>query len=162
MISFTLRCENGHRFDSWFASGAAYETLRAAGHVTCVDCGSAQVQKALMAPAVTTDRPTAPEKAPAKDIAPDASASKALPAEAPPSMAAGMPSLRALARLRRHVEETADYVGRDFARDVRAMNAGDAPERPIWGEVSAAEARDLIEDGLPVAPLPFGPRKKSN
>ncbi len=149
MISFTLRCRNGHRFESWFASGAACDGLLAGGRVTCIDCGTASVEKALMAPSVSTDR--APVVVAA---APEKAADKTDPGS--------MVSVRALAALRKHVEETADYVGKDFAAEVRAMDAGSVPERPVWGEVTGAEARALIDEGLPVAPLPFGPRAKAN
>lgn len=139
MIRFTLSCDNDHRFDSWFASAAAYDTLDRAGMLACAVCGSAQVSKAMMAPAVTTDRLDA----------------RSLSAPASPAE-------QALADLRRKVEEGSEYVGLSFAAEARAMHDGDTPERAIWGEARADEARRLIEDGVPVAALPFGPRKRTN
>lgn len=132
MIRYTLKCDQGHAFESWFASGAAYESLAKGAFLSCPVCGSGKVDKALMAPAV-------------------ASAS-----EPPRPLALETDSLaQKLADLRRHVEETSDYVGADFVSEARAIHLGDAPERPIWGEARADEARALIEDGVPVAPLPF-------
>lgn len=139
MIRFTLSCDNDHRFDSWFASAAAFDTLDRAGMLACAVCGSAKVHKALMAPAVTTDRP-----------------------DARPLSAPASPAEQALADLRRKVEEGSEYVGLSFAAEARAMHDGDTPERAIWGEARADEARRLIEDGVPVAALPFGPRKRTN
>ncbi len=134
MIRYDLICDRGHRFDSWFQSAARFDALRADGHVTCVECGSATVDKALMAPAVGVK----------------SSAAITAPREA------------ALAALRAKVEAGSDYVGMNFAAEARAMHAGDAPERPIYGEARADEARALIEDGVPVAPLPFVPTRKAN
>jgi len=68
----------------------------------------------------------------------------------------------ALAEMRRHIEENSEYVGMSFAREARAIHEGDAPERAIHGEARAEEARKLIEDGIPVAPLPFLPKSKAN
>jgi len=130
MIKYTLKCDKGHAFESWFASAEAYDSLRAAGHVECAVCGSTHVEKAMMAPRVST-------------LEADARAS-------------------ALREMKKQVEENADYVGSSFAREARAMHLGDAPERSIWGEAKPAEAKALIEDGVPVLPLPFTPKSKTN
>lgn len=149
MIRFSLRCRNGHAFESWFASGSAFDTLRSAGHLRCPVCDSAEVDKALMAPAVAT---AAPQQ---NDPAPDVSAEQ--------PMATPTTELEArLKALRAHIESTSDYVGRDFAREARRMHLGEAPERPIHGEARIDEARALIEDGVPVAPLPFRPSRRNN
>ncbi|MCF3593370.1 DUF1178 family protein [Rhodobacteraceae bacterium LMO-12] len=143
MIRFTLKCSDGHQFDSWFQSAAAFEALKAAGHVDCAVCGSGQVEKAIMAPQVSTARKTASQHE-------GALSTPASPAE------------QALAALKRHVETNSDYVGMEFAREARAIHDGDAPERPIHGEAKLEEAKKLIEDGVPVSPLPFRPGRKSN
>ncbi|MEO0938648.1 MAG: DUF1178 family protein [Pseudomonadota bacterium] len=130
MIKYTLKCANGHAFESWFASADAYDSLRDAGHVSCAICGSVQVDKAVMAPRVST----------ADDEA----------------------RSRALQKMKAEVEQNSDYVGTNFAREARAMHLGDAPERSIWGEAKPAEAKALIEDGVPVLPLPFTPKSKAN
>jgi len=140
MIQFSLKCEADHRFDSWFKSATAFDTLHAAGMLSCAVCGSTRVEKALMAPRVQSGGP-APEEACETDRTPVA---------------------EALAALRRKIEETADYVGVDFAREARDMHDGLTPERSIYGEAKPEDARRLIEDGVPVAPLPFLPRRKAN
>ncbi|MDP0928299.1 DUF1178 family protein [Paracoccus onubensis] len=136
MIRYSLRCEKGHDFDGWFRSSDGFETMRAAGQVTCAQCGSADVAKALMAPSV--------------------------PAEKARLDAPRNPAEKALEKLREHVEKNSDYVGLRFADEARAMHEGDRPTRAIHGEARPEDARKLIEDGVPVAPLPFIPRQKAN
>lgn len=133
MIRYDLTCDKDHSFDGWFASAAGFDTMLAAGQVACVVCGSAQVAKALMAPAVTPSL-TAPRNT----------------------------AEQALAALRAKVETESEYVGLNFATEARAIHAGDAPERAIYGEAKFEEAKALIEDGVPVAPLPFMPSRKAN
>ncbi|WP_341211940.1 DUF1178 family protein [uncultured Limimaricola sp.] len=140
MIRYDLTCKNGHAFDSWFASAAAYDALDKAGQLSCAVCGDARVSKALMAPAVSESA-----KPPARRLSEP-----------------GNPLEKAMAELRRKVEATSDYVGDSFAREARAMHEGKSPERAIHGEARVEEARRLIEDGIPVAPLPFAPRRKTN
>jgi hypothetical protein len=135
MIRYALRCDKGHDFDGWFRSSDAFETTRAAGHVACTQCGSDKVEKSLMAPAV----PVAKQAQPAMT-----------PAEA------------ALHALRQQVEASSDYVGLKFVDEARAMHEGRTPGRAIHGEARIEDARKLIEDGVPVAPLPFIPRQKVN
>ena len=138
MIRYTLRCAQGHDFESWFGSGAAFDSLKASGHVTCPDCGSTEVEKSLMAPRVSTSKTAAK----ASD---EARAQE-----------------KALAALRAKVEAESDYVGLSFAKEARAMHVGEAPERAIYGEATAKDAIELLQDGIPVAPLPFLPTRKTN
>lgn len=132
MIRYTLKCTNGHVFDSWFQSAKAFDALAAQGHVSCVECGVAQVEKTLMAPQVATG----------------------------PAQAEVPVEENAIAKLRREVEENATYVGGAFAEKAREMHEGTAPEASIWGEANAAEAKALIDEGVPVLPLPFKPKQK--
>lgn len=137
MIKYALECREGHRFESWFQSNAAFDALKGTQHLSCAVCGSTEVFKALMAPRVRVaseqadqDQTPAPEEE------------------------------QALAALRRKVEETSDYVGEKFTQEARAMHLGDKPERPIYGEARLDQAKSLIEDGVPLLPLPFSPKKK--
>lgn len=139
MIRYTLRCDQGHDFDGWFRSSAGFDSLRAAGQVACTFCGSSKVEKSLMAPNITTSAPKAPDlQTPQTETE------------------------QALDQLRRHVEDNSDYVGMSFAAEARAMHEGNAPERAIHGEAKLEDARKLLEDGIPVAPLPFTPRHRTN
>jgi hypothetical protein len=139
MIKYALECDDGHSFESWFQSNAAFDALKAAGHLTCALCGSQSVTKALMTPRVTMASKKETDKTP---VAPQARDDKAI------------------AELRRKVEETSDYVGDKFTSEARAMHLGDKPERPIYGEARLDQAKSLIEDGVPLMPLPFMPKKK--
>ena len=155
MIRYALRCADGHDFESWFQSGDAFDALQRAGRLACAICGGTSIEKALMAPELPRkgDAPATPD-APA-DMSPDI----------PPKAALSKPSHpleKALRELRAKVESTATYVGGSFAREARAQHLGDAAERPIWGEANPQEAKSLIEDGVPIAPMPFRPKAKSN
>lgn len=149
MIRFSLRCAQGHAFDSWFQSAAAYDALAAAGRLECAVCGARDVGKAPMAPSVATDRAEAAHAG--SRSRPDAPG--ALPMH---------PVEAAIAAFRRHIEANSEYVGMNFAAEARAIHQGDAPERAIHGEARPEEARRMIEDGLPVAPLPFLPTRRMN
>lgn len=149
MIRYSLRCAADHGFDSWFKAADAFAALQAAGQVCCPVCGTTEVRKDLMAPAV---RPARPE------------------AGSPSAAEADRPDLRApasdlearIAALKRQIEENSEYVGMNFATEARRIHAGDAPERAIHGEAKPDEARAMIEEGLPVAPLPFLTARKVN
>lgn len=147
MIRYALHCPEGHRFESWFRDAAAFDALAAGGQVVCPDCGSTRVEKSLMAPRVRPAR--------------DAAVAAKTPEDAHP-LAPETDHERALAALKRKVETEADYVGLSFAREARAMHDGETPARPIYGEAKPADAISLIEDGVPVAPLPFAPTRKVN
>ena len=141
MIRYTLKCDNAHRFESWFQSGAAYEKLRAKRLISCPDCDSTIIEKTIMAPRVQTGQVEAPNH----DLThPETTKEKAL------------------AELRQKVESESEYVGLQFASEARAIHDGDAPERAIYGEAKPQEALDLIKDGVKVAPLPFIPVRKTN
>ncbi|MBY5931902.1 DUF1178 family protein [Tateyamaria omphalii] len=141
MIKYALKCADGHDFESWFAGADAFDSLKAAGHLSCSVCGTSDVAKAIMAPRVSTAKEGAPE--------PDLSAP-------------GSEVEAAMTKMREAVEKNATYVGGNFASEALAQHLGEQPDRPIWGEANREEAKQLIEDGVPVAPLPFIPSRKAN
>jgi hypothetical protein len=143
MIRYTLKCAEAHNFDSWFQSADAFDKLVGAGMVSCSVCGSAKVEKAIMAPVVRPAR------------------KGATPAAERPLSAPATPAEQAFRELRQKIEANSENVGKDFAREARAIHDGDAPERPIIGEARPEEAKSLIEDGIPVAPLPWFGRKSN-
>lgn len=148
MIKFTLKCDQDHRFESWFQSSDAFDKLRRAGMVSCGICGSESVEKAIMAPTVRASRQAAVAPIDAPDI---------------PSLSTPRNDVeQALAALKKQVEENSEYVGMNFAAQARDIHDGLAPKRAIHGEAKADEARKLIEDGVPVTPLPFIPNRKTN
>ena len=143
MIVFDLRCPQHHVFEAWFGSGAAYEDQRARGLLACPVCGDAEIVKAAMAPNVG-----------AKGNTRSAIVAKP-PSDAPPSPHALKAALHALAVAQTRALEKSQWVGRAFADTARAMHEGEVTTAPIHGEATLAEARALIEEGVPVAALPL-------
>ncbi len=139
MIRYALKCEVDHGFEAWFDSSDSFDQQAAKGLVECPMCGSTRVAKAIMAPMVRTSK----------------AADNSL-AEAQRNVA------EAMHKLRRHVEQTHDYVGDSFATEARDIHEGLAPDRPIYGEASPAEVKSLVEDGVPVAPLPVFSQQPAN
>lgn len=136
MIKYALTCDHEHAFEGWFGSSADYDDQAERGLVECPVCGSAAVRKQIMAPAVAgTKAKGAPEVA--------------------PQMRSMM--MEAMGKVRAHVEENFDYVGDAFAREARDIHEGRSEERGIYGEASPKEVKKLVEDGVPVAPLPPKP-----
>ncbi len=148
MIRYALKCTDDHSFESWFQSAEAFEKLLGSNMVACPVCGSEDVEKAIMAPRVRPSR--------SKAVVP------AAPAEKPALTEPANEAEQALAKLRKEVEKNSDYVGLSFAAEARKMHDGEVPHRSIYGEAKPDEAKKLIEDGVPVAPLPFIPNRKTN
>jgi hypothetical protein len=149
MIRYNLRCDRGHAFESWFQSSGAYDSQVRRKLVTCPDCGSASIDKAIMAPQIARGSgKTKPEVSP-----------QAAPADSTALMMAPQEiELRAkIKELRDHLVSNADNVGASFPREARAMHYGDKEHRPIYGEASLEEARSLIDEGIEVAPIPVLP-----
>ena len=138
MILFQLVCEQSHPFESWFRDSRAFDELSQHKQLICPHCGSKDVKKSLMAPAVSAVRDT--EKV---NVRKKATADE-------------------IAALKKHVEENSEYVGMKFVTEARKMHRGEVPERAIFGEAKPADALSLIEDGVPVLPLPFTPNRKMN
>ncbi|HUF88177.1 MAG TPA: DUF1178 family protein [Thermohalobaculum sp.] len=136
MIRYSLKCATGHDFEAWFRSSAAFDEQREAGRVACAVCGSVEVAKAPMAPALKAGRAAAGPSRPA-------------------SRGSSQAGEAALGALRRHIERTSDYVGPEFASEARRIHTGEAEKRSIWGEASRDEARSLKDEGIPVAPIPW-------
>lgn len=143
MIIFDLRCgPNGHVFEAWFASSAAFAEQRERGLVACPLCGSAEVAKAPMAPAVG-----------AKGNASRPSAAAGGLHSGPPEEVKAM--LAAAAALQKTLLAGSESVGDRFAEEARAIHLGESDRRAIHGEATRAEAESLIEEGVPIAPLLF-------
>jgi hypothetical protein len=156
MIHYNLRCERGHAFESWFQSSAAYESQEKRKLVNCPVCGSAKVERAIMAPRIVGKKGR--DKAEPAPVA-AAPTDSAAPASTPtPLLMAQERELRAkLKELRDHIVKNADNVGERFPNEARKMHYGDIEHRPIYGEASPEEARSLIEEGVEVSPLPVLP-----
>ncbi len=157
MIRYALKCSDGHGFESWFQSAEAYDKLRGAGLVACTHCGSTSVEKALMAPPVRASRKAASVPAGSMNDTQPVTSSGEGALSAPRSEME-----QAIAALKKQVEANSDYVGKNFAKEARDMYLGERPQRAIHGEARPEDARALIEEGVPVLPLPFLPNRKTN
>ena len=137
MIKYTLTCNKGHHFESWFSSSDSFEKLKKKGHLECAVCSSKEIEKSLMAPRIT---PNSNEK---KETL--ISAQSALEKE--------------IKALKNKIKKTARDVGEDFPAEARAMHYGEKEDKPIIGKTTLEEARDLAEEGIPFAPLPWNDDK---
>ena len=156
MIHYTLACEHGHTFESWFQNSAAYDKQSKRGLVTCPVCGSAKVEKAIMAPRLArADMPEPPPPVPA----PPAATPPGPPVKSPVAiMGAQERELRQkLRELRDHVTKNANYVGPRFPEEARKIHYGETEHRSIYGEASPDEAKALHEEGIEFHPLPILP-----
>jgi hypothetical protein len=133
MMIFDLRCASGHVFEGWFGSSADYEAQREGGLVACPICGSAEVEKAPMAPRLAGNAEAAEQ----------------------PSPQAMKEMLAEMAGLQKKLLEKSDNVGDRFPDEARAIHLGEADARAIHGRATRADAAELIEDGVPVSPLLF-------
>ena len=152
MIHYNLRCERGHAFESWFQSSSAYEAQEKRKLVSCPACGSAKVERAIMAPQIVSKKGRESAEA-----APTPATEVSAPASTPLLMAQERELRAKLKELRDHIVKNADNVGERFPNDARKMHYGDIEHRPIYGEASPEEARALIDEGVEVAPLPVLP-----
>ena len=133
MIAYSLNCTKGHEFEGWFASSAAFDEQAADGKLVCPVCSSRKVSKAIMAPALS---------------------SKVGREKSAPTPAEMRKMRQFVTGLRKYVEENAENVGEKFPEEARKIHYGETEERAIYGQASLQEAKELIEEGVDVAPLP--------
>lgn len=156
MILYHLKCDCGHDFDAWFRDSATYDRQEKRGQVSCPSCASTQVSKAPMAPRLIGDH----RKKGERDIVVPATDGSdiAVPSEMR-ARAVAREIIRSMRKMRKHVEETCEDVGENFAEEARAIHYGEAEERGIFGEATLAEAKELLEEDIPVGFL--GVKKKN-
>jgi hypothetical protein len=155
MIKYALVCDASHDFESWFPGSESYEEQARRGFVECPVCRSTNVAKAIMSPNIARkDR----DAAPADVDAP------ALPAAPQPValLDEKQQHLRAMMReLHETIVATSDDVGESFPEEARKMHDGETPARSIRGKASFEEARSLLEEGIPVLPIPDLPEERN-
>jgi hypothetical protein len=159
MIHYALVCEHGHAFESWFADSAAYDKQAKRKLIACPHCGSAKVDKAIMAPRLSGARKrTRPAEMPAPTAAPETTQEKAPVAMISPQEK----ELRSkLKELRDHLTKNADHVGTKFPEEARKMHYGETEHRSIYGEASPDDAKKLAEEGIKFHPLPILPEERN-
>jgi hypothetical protein len=165
MIHYQLRCGQSHGFDGWFNDSASFEKQAKLGLIECPECGGTDIERALMAPALTRRGEARRDLAKREEALP-------VPVEAPPAPAEVLPPgpdkavagrlpaqmLAVLQRMRAEVEKNCDYVGPAFADQARAMHRGEIEPKGIYGETSEEQAESLAEEGISVAKIPWVPR----
>ena len=159
MILYALSCENGHSFDSWFQDSAAFDKQAERGLVTCPHCGSAKVEKAIMAPRLSGAR-----KRGLQDEAPQVpQPAAATPNKAPVAMISPLEQeFRAMLKeLREHIVKNADDVGQKFPEEARKMHYGESEHRSIYGVASPDDAKELAEEGIEFLPVPILPEERN-
>ena len=156
MIRYALHCDQGHAFESWFQSSAAYDKQAKRALVTCPTCGSAKVEKAIMAPRLARAEGADP---PPPAILPTPPLPSLVPGKTPVAILS--PPERELRKklkeLRDHLTKNADYVGPRFPEQARKIHYGEIEHRTIYGEASPEEAKELHEEGIEFHPLPILP-----
>ncbi len=156
MIRYALHCDQGHAFESWFQSSAAYDKQAKRALVTCPTCGSAKVEKAIMAPRLARAEGADP---PPPAILPTPPLPSLVPGKTP--VAIMSPPERELRKklkeLRDHLTKNADYVGPRFPEQARKIHYGEIEHRSIYGEASPEEAKEMHDEGIEFHPLPILP-----
>lgn len=159
MIRYALVCDKGHAFESWFADSGAYDRQVKRKLVTCPSCGSAKVEKAIMAPRLSTAKKGAEQM----EAPPPTPTPSEVPAPAPVAMLSPQErELRAkLKELREHVIKNAENVGARFTEEARKMHYGEAERRSIYGVASPKDAAELAEEGIDFHSLPLLPDERN-
>ncbi len=147
MIHYDLICSRNHAFDGWFRDSATFDKQAEAGQVACPQCGDVHVNRALMAPAISRRRESAP---PAPPVKPE-------PTPPTPVAAAQLPDiLRAqLQRLRSEIEQRCEHVGDRFGEEARAIHRGERDARSIYGDATPEQAEALAEEGIEISSIPW-------
>ncbi|MDO1584140.1 DUF1178 family protein [Rhizobium oryzicola] len=138
MIRYSLICDSAHSFEGWFSASADFDQQVQSGFLTCPTCGSSAITKGLMAPSVTTARKKEERQHVAMDVA----------------------RQEMIVKLKEAVEAikaNAEDVGERFPEEARKIHYGEADARGIIGQASLSEVRELVEEGIEVAPLPVLP-----
>lgn len=158
MIVFDLHCRNGHRFEGWFSSSSDFAEQQNKGFVSCPECGVDDVSKAPMAPAVPAKGNRTAVPATPND------GEGASPVSNTPITPEMKQAMKALAQAQEKALKDSTWVGDKFADESRAMHYGERDEAPIHGQASLEEAKSLVDEGVPIAPLPFpvAPPEKLN
>ena len=162
MIVFDLQCHTGgHRFEGWFASSEDYARQQERGLVSCPSCGSVDVSKAVMAPAVGRKGNQRQESLPA--LVPDRQ-QDVVAAPAPPLPPEAVAMVKAIATMQAEALKSSKWVGSNFAEDARAMHYGEKDVQAIHGQATPEQARELVEEGIEIAPIlfPVAPPSETN
>lgn len=138
MIKYSLTCDSAHPFEGWFSESADFDRQLQSGFLTCPVCGSGAISKSLMAPSVSTARAKEKRQAVAIDV---------VKAEAMAKLKATVAEIKA----------SSEDVGERFPEEARKIHYGEADARGIIGQASLTDVRDLLDEGIEIAPIPVTP-----
>lgn len=167
MIKYSLVCDKGHEFESWFPNSDAFDTQAKRGFVECPQCRSTKVTKAIMAPRIArSDRGRRSVDISAQDASAKDSGPRPANVPAPPQQVALLDERQQAVRamiheLRRKIVENSTDVGTSFPDQARKMHEGEIPQRSIYGQATLEEAEALVEEGVPVMPVPILPEERN-
>ncbi|MFS8365986.1 DUF1178 family protein [Acetobacter oryzifermentans] len=154
MICYQLCCANGHTFEGWYRDSTAFARLKQENLLSCAICGTAKVEQALMAPAIVKGRSYPKQMEPSKPEAmPQQPEASPAPQQSEPVVPDNL--ISALRQIRAAVEENCENVGSNFADEALRIHHGEAPERSIYGDMTASEREMLEDEGVDVLPLPW-------
>jgi hypothetical protein len=158
VIRYNLICGKRHEFESWFADSAAYDKQAKRGLISCPVCGSAKVEKAIMAPRLSRK-----DKSTSITVAHEAPVPAMPEASTPVAMMSPQEKefRTKLKELRDHLTANSDNVGKKFPEEARKMHYGEIEHRSIYGEASPQEAKELLEEGVELHPLPVLPEERN-
>ena len=138
MIVFNLICSNcEYAFEGWFDNSAAFESQKKRKLINCPNCDSNSIKKTLVAPNVgkkSNSKKTTNKKTIASNIN----------------------------KIKKIVEENFDYVGDQFTEEAKKIKYGETEDRPIYGEATIEQTKELIDENISITPLPFQSSKKNN
>lgn len=140
MIRYDLICDKEHAFEGWFSNSAAFDEQAEKGELACPVCNSTKVSKALMAPRVgTKNNRKSGQRA---------------------AMAANkqVQMRQFLQAVRTHVEQNSEHVGEKFPDEARKIHYGEADQRNIYGDATVEEVKELRDEGIDVAAVPWPDR----
>jgi hypothetical protein len=149
VIRYSLVCDKGHTFESWFQNSKSSDGQLKRGLVACPVCDSTKVAKAIMAPQIAATKRKKGERA----AEPQAQQPVALLSEKEQE------TRKLVQALHDHVKKNAEHVGDKFPKLARQMHYEEIKPRSIYGEAKPQEVRDLIDEGVEIAPLPPLPDK---
>ena len=141
MILYDLNCENGHTFEAWFASSEQYDKQNKKKLINCPICNSNKIKKALMAPNLKGAKKNNKSFEQKKIEEENKNFNKKLK------------------EFKKFIENNTEDVGKNFTEEAKKIYYGETKSRPIRGETTKEQAKELIEEGVPIAKLPWSSRE---
>ena len=139
MIKYLLKCVNKHEFESWFADSTEYEKLKKKSLISCIYCNSNSIEKSIMAPRVMNSKIMFEEYSKTKENF--------------------QKIKKDLLIIRKFVEKNFEFVGEDFAKEVRSIHYNEKKNKNIYGTTSKKEIEELEEEGIELTSIPWAERE---